>query len=249
MLDGFRKADPPTTKQLHVEAVVPEFLVRLGLSPEARELDRAIGDFTMVAFYNLLHIGEYTTKGTCNNSKQTEEFKMGDITFFAKDKQGNLCCLPWDATEDLIAVAVGATMKLDNQKNGWKGVCVYQESNGYPLNCPIRALGRRYLHLRTYGATKTTMILAYFNEGRRYDVTSEHVSSALKLAAGALEYPTFKGIPIERVNTHFLRSSGANPLALAGYLDTQIQKMGRWQGATFKEYVRNELACFSSGMS
>jgi hypothetical protein len=25
--------------------------------------------------------------------------------------------------------------------------------------------------------------------------------------------------------------------------------MGRWRGATFKKYVRNELACFSSGMS
>jgi hypothetical protein len=228
MLDGFRKADPPTTKQLPVEAVISEFLVQLGLSPEARELDCAIGDFTMIAFYNLLRIGEYTTKGTCNNSKQTEEFKMGGITFFAKDKQGNLCCLPRDATEDLIAVADGATMKLDNQKNGWKGVCVYQESNGDPLNCPIRALGRRYLHIRTYEATKKTMILAYFNEGRRYDVTSEHVSSALKLAVGALEYPTFKGIPIERVNTHSLRSGGTNPLALAGYSDTQIQKMGHW---------------------
>ena len=67
---------------------------------------------------HLLRIGEYTTKGTHNNSKQTEEFKIGDITFFAKDKQGNLCCLPWNDTLDLIAVADGATMKLDNQKNG-----------------------------------------------------------------------------------------------------------------------------------
>jgi hypothetical protein len=75
MLDGFRKADPPTTKQLPVEADVPEFLVQLGLSPEAPELDRAIGDLTMIAFYYLLRIGEYTTKGTHNNSKQTEEFK------------------------------------------------------------------------------------------------------------------------------------------------------------------------------
>ena len=55
-----------------------------------------------------------------------EEFKMGDITFFAKDKQGNLHCLPWDAAADLIAAADGATMKLDSQENGWKGVCVYQ---------------------------------------------------------------------------------------------------------------------------
>jgi hypothetical protein len=194
MLDGFRKADPPTTKQLPVEADVPEFLVQLGLSPEARELDQAIGDLTMIAFYYLFCIGEYTTKGTCNNSKQMEEFKMGDITFFAKDNQGNLCCFPRDATADLIAAADGATMKLGNQKNGWKRVCVYQEANGDPLNCPVRALGRRYLHLCKNGATKTTIISAYFNGGRRYDVTSRHVSSALKLAAGALEYPTIKGI-------------------------------------------------------
>jgi hypothetical protein len=39
--------------------------------------------------------------------------------------------------------------------------------------------------LQEWGCT-TTIISAYFNEGRRYDVTSEHVSSALKLAAGAL---------------------------------------------------------------
>ena len=63
MLDGFRKADPPTTKQLPVEADVPEYLVKLGRDPEARELDCAIGDLTMIAFYYLLRIGEYTTKG------------------------------------------------------------------------------------------------------------------------------------------------------------------------------------------
>ena len=86
MLDGFRKADPLTTKQLPVEADVPEYLVQLGLSSKTRELDHAIGDLTMIAFYYLLCIGEYTTKRTCNNSKQMEEFKMGDITFFAKEK-------------------------------------------------------------------------------------------------------------------------------------------------------------------
>jgi len=122
MLDGFRKVDPPTTKQLPVEVDVWDFLFQLELSPEACELDWAIGDLTMIAFYYLLRIGEYTTKGTRNNSKQTEELKMGDITFFARDKQGNLCCLPRDATADIIAAADGTTMKLDNQKNGWKGV-------------------------------------------------------------------------------------------------------------------------------
>jgi hypothetical protein len=36
---------------------------------------------------------------------------------------------------------------------------------------------------------------------------------------------------------------------LSGYSDTQIQKIGRWKGATFKEYIREELACYSAGMS
>ncbi len=35
----------------------------------------------------------------------------------------------------------------------------------------------------------------------------------------------------------------------ATYSDTQIQKMGWWKGATFKEYIREELACYSGGMS
>jgi len=46
------------------------------------------------------------------------------------------------------------------------------------------------------------------------------------MAAEALEYPTIKGIPIEWVNTHLLRSGGTNALALAGKSDTQIQKNG-----------------------
>jgi hypothetical protein len=38
-------------------------------------------------------------------------------------------------------------------------------------------------------------------------------------------------------------------LAEAGYSEMQIKKMGRWRGDTFKEYIREELSCFSAGMS
>ncbi len=38
-------------------------------------------------------------------------------------------------------------------------------------------------------------------------------------------------------------------MALEGYSDAQIQKMGRWQGATLKEYICKELACYATGMS
>jgi hypothetical protein len=104
-------------------------------------------------------------------------------------------------------------------------MCVYHETNGDLLNCPIRTLSTRYLHLRKHQADSKTFLSAYFEEGgKRADVTNEDVSKAIKCAGSALEYPTTKGIPIARLDTHSLRSEGANALSLAGYSDTQIQK-------------------------
>ena len=41
---------------------------------------------------------------------------------------------------------------------------------------------------------------------------------------------------------------GSNARFLAGYSDRDIQKMERWRGETFKEYIREELHCFVVGM-
>jgi hypothetical protein len=54
-------------------------------------------------------------------------------------------------------------------------------------------------------------------------------------------YYMAKGILIDQINTLSLHCGGANAnanaLSSAGYSDTQIQKMGHWQGATFKIYI------------
>lgn len=138
---------------------------------------------------------------------------------------------------------------MDNQKNGWKGVCVHQETNGNLIHCPVRALGRRFAHIRRCTKDDTTFLSAFFAGGTRFDVTDKDIRKSIKAAATILNYPEFKGIPILRIDTHSLRSGGANALSLSGYSDREIQKMGRWRSATFKEYIREELACFSAGMS
>lgn len=253
MLDGMGKADPPTMKKLPVEADVPEFLVSVGQASSATERERALGDMALIAFYYLLRVGEYTKKGHRQGSKQTKPFQMKDVTFFKKDARGNLRQLPRTACDEDIMSADGATLKLDNQKNGWKGVCIFHFSNGDKISDPIRAIGRCYVHVRRHvldpAAFAKTELSAFFLKGKRHDVTDKMVSAGLKLAATALDYPGRLGIPIERIDTHSLRCGGANALSLSGYSDTQIQKMGRWRGATFKEYIREQLACFSEGMS
>ena len=58
-----------------------------------------------------------------------------------------------------------------------------------------------------------------------YSVTLNHVSAALKLAAGTLEYPTIKCIPIERVNITLFEVAALTPWLL---LDIWTLKSKKW---------------------
>jgi len=114
-LDGWRKEDGPVMKKLPVEADVPELLVKLSLM-DGSPFVQAVADLATIAFYYLLRIGEYTVKGQRNESKQTRQFKLKDVTFFKRDKRGRLRQLPRTAPAQHIMTADCATLKLDNQK-------------------------------------------------------------------------------------------------------------------------------------
>jgi hypothetical protein len=147
MIEGFHKDDPPTIKKLPIEVDIPEYISLCSLRPTAPERSKAVADLILIAFYYLLRIGEYTIKGKRNNSKQTVQFQIQHITFFKHDKNGRLQQLPRNASDDDIITAHSATLRLENQKNGWKGVCIHQEHNGEHYHCPVRALGRRFVHV------------------------------------------------------------------------------------------------------
>jgi len=249
MLDGWRKVDPPTMKKLPIEVDIPELLANLGRKPDASPKDKAVGELTLIAFYYLLRVGEYTCKGTRNETKQTVQFRICDVTFFKFDEADDcLKQLPRDASDEDILSADGATLMLANQKNGWKGVCIHHHANGDDFLCPVRALGRRIVEIRQHTTNMSTNLSAFWTHGKRSDVTDVHIRQSLKWAAEQLKYPE-RGIPIERIDTHSLRAGGANALHLCGYEDREIQKMGRWRGETFKEYISDCLRGFSEGMS
>jgi hypothetical protein len=122
MLDRYRKVNPPTWKKLPVQADVPELLVKTSYQTGSPQRQKANAVLSLIAFYYLLRIGEYT-----KNTKQTVQFIYEDVSFFKKNSQGQLQCLPHDTPELLIATADGATLTLDKKKNEWRGVCVHQE--------------------------------------------------------------------------------------------------------------------------
>ena len=89
-----------------------------------------------------------------NKTKQNMQFKLKYAMFFRWDTKGRLIQLPTNALHEEILAADRVTLKLDNQKNGWKVVCVYQEQNGYARSRPVQALVRQCVSIRQNMSTR-----------------------------------------------------------------------------------------------
>ena len=81
--------------------------------------------------------------------------------FFRQDAKGIFRQLPINALDEEILSAYGATLELDHQKNGWKGVCIYQEQYGDEKFSLVRALGRPCVSIRQKTSNKSTYLSVY----------------------------------------------------------------------------------------
>ncbi len=132
------------------------------------------------------------------------QFNLDDITLSGRNEQGQFRCLPCDTPFEHLLMVDGATLKLDNQKKGWKGVCIYQQHNGNPLRCPVHALTRRVIHMWMHNAKDRGYLSTYFVNRKRSDLAAEDIIRHLMIAAVLLHYLTRKGNPVQQVDTHSL---------------------------------------------
>ncbi|KAL7525436.1 hypothetical protein ACHAXR_001004, partial [Thalassiosira sp. AJA248-18] len=242
---------PATEKKLACHPDLPTFACLHAHRAGTSTYQQAVGDLTVIAFYYLLRVGEYTTKTRRKKRTGTRQFRAKDVTFFSRAENGDLVALPRNASDEAIMLADAATLTISNQKNGHAGACVHHEAlQGDSMACPIRALGRRVIHIRRHSPSGKALLCAYWDSVGHGNVTDNNIRFAVKFAAGVLNYEA-RGIPIDRIDTHSLRSGGACALALAGYKDREIQKMGRWapKSTSFMEYIQQQLSTFSAGMA
>ena len=171
--------------------------------------------------------------------KIDNKFRLESVTLFKKYRRSALCQLPINASDADILYADGATLRLDNQKNGREILCVYQDHNYDGYYSPVQVFCCRYVHNCSLSADQTTPLSVYLENDQHNYVKAENMRKNIKFLALQLEYPGAKGIPIGGIGTHSLRSGDTNVLALSGYSDREIQKMGLWRIATFMEYIRD----------
>ena len=239
MFAGFRKNDKLPVPELAVPVGVPEQMANVGLLSGATPKEQAMGDFGLIAFYYLLRVGEYTQKRKRAKTR-TIQFRFSDIAF----KKGNTI-IPRDAPIEELLEATGATLRLSNQKNGIRGAMIHQSCMKGKF-CPVKALVRRFVHLREHNAKANDIISTYWDHIGKGNITDVDIRVALRRAVILLDLQK-NGITSDRVGTHSLRSGGAMALKFAGAKPEEIMKMGRWSGVTFLMYIHDQIAETSEG--
>ena len=75
--------------------------------------------------------------------------------------------------------AAGATLRLRDQKNGWKNVCIHQQHNGNKYHCPVRALANIIINIRSF-TNDTDTYLSTYRDKKAKNVTDKDMRKGIK---------------------------------------------------------------------
>ena len=171
---------------------------------------QAVGCLTIIAFYYLLRVGEYTKPKyvTRNGKKQratrTVQYSVENVGFFKGDE-----ILPKDSPLDILLTATSAALKITNQKSGRMGETIHHYSiSAKPgsSKCPVQALARRVHHILSNGGTKERLLCEYYGtDGEWHSVESKDIITHIRQAASALDLHK-KAIDPDLIGAHSLRA-------------------------------------------
>ena len=248
-IEGYRRDDPPVTPQLAVPVAVPNFVFDKGAA-SGNPFEAALGNLSLIAFYFMLRVGEYTQPKFVYRNKtkvratRTKQFAVGDIGFFKKGK-----IVPRSSPLEVLLSCDSATMVITNQKNGKKGDPIHHEAIPNCEQCPIRALARQVHHILSHGGTASSLICTYYDDdGEERSIASRHIVHAIRDATRQLNLAE-RAINPNMVGSHSLRAGGSMAMKLNGLDDTKIQKYGRWRSATFLMYIHTQIGHLAQGVS
>jgi hypothetical protein len=248
MVEGFRRSDPPSIPQLAIPVTVPNACFEASQAQSHPRIQTA-GQLTLIAFYFLLRVGEYTkprmvTRGGIRiRATRTKQFTYSNVGFF---KQGKV--VSRNAPLATLLSCDAATLKITNQKNGRMGDTIHQQATG-TANCPVKALALRIHHINVNkGVSSERLLCDYFDNNEWHSVQSSDIIALIRTTSKSLKLDE-QGIHPDLIGAHSLRAGGAMALRLHGFADTVIMKMGRWTSLTFLQYIHTQIAHLSADIS
>ena len=223
----YRRSEPPPTRV----KPIPIDLLQLAVAttradPSATPLLHACSDMTIVAFYFLMRSGEYAVANA-----DSHPFRWADVELFV----GRHRLSTLEATERDLLSSTFVLLTFTTQKNGTRGDKIGHARSGHDHFCPVLALVRRILHLRTNHAPITTPINTYFTRRTPHTLTTRAMTAFLRRFV--VSHGRAHGLRPQDVEARSLRSSGAMALLCARVDADVIQLVGRWKSDTMLRYL------------
>ena len=242
-LEAYKREDPAPKPQLALPVGVLSHIFKRGLQAQSQKV-RALSDLSIVAWFYLLRVGEYTYKSPSTNTRTTP-FCISDVTLWCGTSQLD----PTLPRHYLLQHCTAASFQLDNSKTGARNAVIHHDRTNLDI-CPVAAIIRRLSHIYRHTRDPNTNISAYFAHpiAHKRHLTTDHVNVFLKAIVSELP-PNLYNLPKSRISSHSLRAGGALALHLNGVPAHTIQLYGRWSSSTFMLYIHTQLSCFSQGLS
>ena len=230
MIAAWKKEDPPPHR---VKPVPTQVLRRIAVlaSQSSCPIIQATSDMIILAFFFLLRPGEYTA-----TASETQPFELQHVQLFIGSRRINFST----ATDAEILESRFCSLTFDKQKNGVRGEVIGLGLSGDPLLCPVRALGRRIIHLRTHNAPITTPLAVVSHHSKWTRITPTHITTALRDAVKFLGADL--GFFPKDVSARCLRAAGANALLLSKVDSDVIRLIGRWRSDEMLRYLHVQAA-------
>jgi len=230
--------DPPPKRVKPIPLPVLQFAAAAALRRN-NPIAEALSNLIILAFFYLLRPGEYAF----SSSEEAAPFRLQDVHLFCGPTKLDTLNTPLEA----LPSATFCGLEFTNQKNGVRGEIIGLGRSHRDTWCPVGAVVRRVIALRSVNAPPSTPLHAYFMCGRWYAVSSKHITDQLRLAVLAVgaQY----GLQPPDISARSLRCSGAMAL-LCAHVDTDIIRLiGRWRSDEMFRYLHTQAAPITSQLS
>lgn len=219
-----------------------EFKNRAASDPSGLTFYPAMYDWILLGRYAGLRLSEYgqSTQKRIDTLKPprrkpiVKAFQRRDFTFF--DKSGNRIPDPVQNKSSVHRITIKWRVQK-NRRNGQKISWTIDDAS--PEFCPVMAAVRIYERSITLGLSDAQPMGAYRNRKKVAYITGNAIRDKFRLVAKAA-YPDITDAELSQYSSHMIRVTAAVLLQCASKPGHFIQKRLRWEGDSYKTYLRDD---------
>ena len=184
-------------------------------------------DMIIIGTFFLMRPGEY-----CTSTAESHPFCVQDVALYV----GVYCLNLSTASDAELLSSTTCHLTFTKQKNSVKGEKIGQGITRQSFFCPVKAVARRLIYLRSIQAPPTTPLHQFMSpSGKLADVKASDITKYLRASTTAIgaQY----GLQGTDVDVRSLRPTGAMALLCAKIDPNIIRLIGRWKSDAMLRYL------------